>query len=435
MLRYRRPMSDVLSPVLTALSLGEIDWARRCALQAVKAARKSGRETYLAALRASAELESTYADDGHSPDLARAAKAWRAVVEGAEPDARDLERLAWAELMVASVKKARAALESAIAREATLEVGCLRASVAWLSERTDAKRLSLVHAEAARLAERSDFARLELAVRLLLQGDACPVSLVDALAEGRLRDAPAFAPEVARAVAFRLAAHHGASAADAGRSSSAIEAIRVAWENEVIRLVPDPEDPRRHVLDHVTASAPGAVDVERARRRVSRVTKHFGASSPALELPLSALAWTAKQAGDFVQVVEALERLDELRQSAKTADALADRHVSLGELRDALLALGRFDEALRVVEREEAVADRRPGHLVPNHHTRAKVCEARGDWDGVVREHLAAVAQYEAAPPPLYGPQAPNTELARGWARAALTRAGRIELASKLFPR
>lgn len=127
--------------------------------------------------------------------------------------------------------------------------------------------------------------------------------------------------------------------------------------------------------------------------------------------------------------------MDQLRHSAKTPDALAERHVSLGDLRDALLALGRFDEALAVVEREEAVAARRPGHLVPNHHTRAKVCEARGDWDGVVREHLAAVAQYEAAPPPLYGPEAPNTELARGWARAALTRAGRLDLASKPLPR
>ena len=424
-------------PILTALSLGEIAWARRCAAQAVKAAQKGGAESAVAALRKNAELESTYADDRHAPDLTRAVKAWRAVTEHAhgKASAHDLERLAWAELMASSAKKAGVALESLLARDAAHEVGCLRAAIAWISERGDSKRLALVQAEAARFAECSDFTRLELAVRLLLQGDACPVSLADALAEGRLREAPAYAPEVARAFALRVAAHHGESSAESGRASNAAEAIRVSWENEVIRLVPDPDDPRRHVLDGLAKSEPDAAQLERAARRVAWVARHFGESSPALELPLAALAWAAKHTRAFAQAVEALERLDKLRQSAKTADALADRHLSLGDLREALLALGRFDEALSVVEREEAIAARREGHLVPNHHTRAKVCEARGDWDGMVREQLAAVAQYEAGPAPLYGPDAPNTELARGWARAALVRAGRLELASKLFPR
>ena len=409
-------MTDAVSE---ALSLGEIEWARRCAVDAVKVARKQP-ATLLGALRTLAELESSHADDTHGPDLVRAAKAWRAVAEHADASARDYERLAWAELMTASANKASTALDQAAALEPGLEFGLARAASAWVKRRTDEKRLKGLQSAALLEAERGNLEGLEHAVRLLLQADRCPLNLAEALSAGRASQSAAFAPARARAVALHVAALRSTGDADGAAE------LWAAWEREVVSLVPDPEDVRRHVLDQLDTKDPKA-ELERAARRVARVQGRYGASSPALEQPLALLARLAKGAGAFAQAVVPFEQLERLRGKAKSPEQLLQRHTSLGDLRDCLIALGHYEQALAVVEREEAVAVRRPGHLVPNHHARAKVFEAQGDWDRVLSEHAAAVSQYEAGPAPIYGPDAPNTELARGWARQAQERAARFK--------
>jgi hypothetical protein len=161
----------------------------------------------------------------------------------------------------------------------------------------------------------------------------------------------------------------------------------------------------------------------------------FGADSPALEGSLGALAYAAEQAGAYEVAVRSMRRLDAFRAKKKGADALWQRHSALITLRRILIKLGQYAEAMKVVALEEEVAAQRPNHLVPQHHARAEVLEAQGKLDAMVAEHLAAVAQYEAASPPIYGPNATNTDLARGWARQALARAGRAEEANELLRR
>lgn len=412
-------MLAFMNEVDAALSIGEVNWALRCSSKEIRALRKKGGKALLVALRRAAEIELTYADDTDMPSLVGAAKAWAKVTEAEGATVSDFESLAWAELLAFRTKKARAAFEAALATKPKGSRKVLAAAVDWAASRKNAERLAaLVEA-----AMKSDLDDCELAVRLLGQPDACPVALADRLAE---TEGPVWDPIVARRTSLRVAMYRGQ-----GRAKEA-QAILDAWAKACERALPDPDDVRRHVLDHV-----GSDDaLVRARRRIDRVARAFGASHPALEQPLAQLASDARHASAHEVAVDALRQLDAFAsKKGSSQDALLDRHLLLSKLRQGLVALRRFDEAWEVLATEESVKAKRQLHLVPDHNARAMIHEAQGDLDRMVEEHLLSVAQYEAGPPPVYGPDASNTRLARGWARQAMERAGRGAEGARLFPR
>jgi hypothetical protein len=174
--------------------------------------------------------------------------------------------------------------------------------------------------------------------------------------------------------------------------------------------------------------------IEAMQARVARVTKAFGATSAALELPLLALAANARDAQRSAIEIEARRRLDPiLAAKGSGAENLLDRHVNLGDLRRALTKAKRFDEAFLALEQEEKVKAKRKLHMVPDYGARAEIHEAMGDWDRVTELLVAHVAQYAAGAPPVYGPRADNTLSARLHARLKLERAGRHADARRLF--
>jgi hypothetical protein len=413
-----------------ALSMGEVVWALRCAATAIKSARKiesdAGGKKLLSALRRNAEIHLAHTDDEDRADSARAAVAWRKVTEHPDATGDDFEELAWAELLASTAKKAKAAGDEALARAPKRSREVMKAAIAWAARRKDAKRRDAL-VEAA--ASAKDVSRLEYAVRLLLQAHVCPVELADRLCE--MTKEPVWDPRHARRVGSRVAAYRVAD-----RREEADE-ILGAWVRACEKALPDPNDVRRHVLDHVGGGDP----LERMQRRVRRVSETFGEEHPALEMPLYALASAAEspdvanQADARNIAVSARQRLDVLlKAKGNSASAVADRLYSLTSLRNDLIAVRRFDEAFEVIAISETLKARLPFHLVPDHYGRARVYEAQRDWDRVIEEHLAAVKQYEAADGPMYGPTGSNTAQARAWARFAHERAGRAEEGRRLFP-
>lgn len=412
-------MSDSIQK---ALAVGEVAWALAGATAAIKSARKAGGRPLYDALRAHAEILLAHADDTHLPDLARAAAAWVEVTHHVLATAEDFDTLAWAELLALRPKKAESALAQAQARDPARERETIVRAVAWARRRTDQARLASLE----EIGTTCDEASLERIVRLLVQADVRAVTLADRLCAEREERLDVWDPRVAHAVQLRVAAYRGA-----GERERAA-AILAAWARACAAALPDPADVRRHVLD--AAEGTPADELARAERRAQRAERQFGDTSPALELPLAQLASSARRANDHALAVGALQKLEALRSSGRSTAAHALRCDTLVALYKSLIALRRFDEALAAIERYERSKARLPLHLVPDHHARAEVYEAMGDVDRMLEEHFAAVAQYEAAPPPVYGPTANNTRLARGWARMALERAGRHAEAEERFP-
>jgi tetratricopeptide (TPR) repeat protein len=403
-------MSDAID---RALAVGEVQWALRCAKAAIQAAARAGGPPHLEALRRHADVMTTHADDTDLPDLARGAAAWVAVTQHALATAEDSEALAWAWLLAFKPRKAKAALEAAQALDATAERAPLVCAVAWAQRRTDPKRLGALVAVAATC----DNVDLEWIARLLVQADVPALPLTGRLHTDRAAHLDVWDPRLARAVGLRVASYR--SVGEPARAAS----LLADWARACAEALPDPSDARRHVLDLAEGTPQDAL--ARAQRRVERAARHLGASSPALEQPLALLAFQARHAGEHAVAVDALLQLETLRSKGSSAQAHASRCDLLVDLYQSLTHLGRFDESFAAIERYERSKPHLPLHLVPDHHARAQVYEAQGDLDRMVEEHLAAVAQYEAAPPPVYGPTANNTRLCRGWARQALERAGR----------
>ena len=408
-----------------ALTLGEVSLALQFADQDVRAARKRGGPAYLAALRRRATIVSQYADDEHMDSLAIAVRSLREVTKQEGATASDLESLAWAELLSNLPRRGAATLKVAKRRQPTRPLEALEAAVAWVSSRAAADLAVLVGS-----AVHQEDGALEGITRLVVQSHGAGVDLAKDLYDSRARRHAIWDRRVERAVqllarAYRVSGGHE-RAAD----------LLTAWVRGVESAIPDPDDARRLVV--LWARLDGASPEEALaahQARLVRAVAAFGADNPALEAPLRSLAVSARRAGAHAIAVTAFQALDPIVAKKRGADALAERAVSLAEWRRSLLALRRLDDARSVVAVEEGVAARRPLQLVPYHHARAEICEAAGDLDGMVSEHLAAVAQYEAAPPPVYGPSASNTELARGWARQALARAGRADEADTLVPK
>ncbi len=394
----------MVDEIQRALDIGEVAFALRLAKAGLAPARAAGPRQHLDALRRHAVLLFDHADDEDTGDLARSLAAWTQVVrhELATDDDRDM--LAWAQLLAG--KRAKASL---VKHEAT------QRAIAWSLRRTDAKRL-------AALEDAADDDTLERVVRLLVQAHVPSAPRLSArLLATREEHVDTWDPAVARAVrlhvaASRIAGDHARADADLARWTEACEAA-----------LHDPTDPRRHVLDGA------ADDLTRAQRRVERVTRHLGGE--ALEPALAQLAFIARQGAAHAVAVAALERLEKLHAKARTQVALRELSLVQADLYKSQIALGRYDEAFATIARYEKTEARIPLHLVPAHHARAAVYEAMGDHERLIAEHLAAVAQYEAAPPPAYGPDAPNTALARGWARQALERIGRHAEADARFPK
>jgi hypothetical protein len=407
-----------MNDVETALEMGEIVWALKCANDEVKAARKAGGEKLLAALRRTAEIHLAHADDEDLPDLAKAAAAWRKVAEHDDATADDFEELAWAELLASATKKARASCDEALARKPKRSRDVLQAAVAWATRRKDTKRRDALVLAASKA---KDITRLAYATRLLVQAHGCPVALADRLDTKPTSEEPVWDPRHARCVMLRVAAYRTAD------QPKRADEILAAWVKACEKALPKKDDPRRHVLDFV-----GSGDrVARLQRRVARVTARLGAKSPALEMPLWALQSDARTAEAHDVAVPALRALDEiLKGKGSSQEVLRDRVSVLTSLRDSLLRLRRLDDAFQVVELAESIMKRIPGQLVPDHYGRSRVYEARKDWGRVIEEHVAAVAQYEAA----YGKDGSNTELAYAWARQAYERAGRKKEGLRRFP-
>ncbi|CAN5708062.1 hypothetical protein BH09MYX1_BH09MYX1_01970 [soil metagenome] len=401
-----------MSEIEDALAIGEVVWALRVSSQAIRAAKKATDAVLLDALRLHAAIELAYVDDTDMPSTARVAAAWRKVSVATGATAADFAMLAWAELLAFKPKKAEAAFEQAGASSKVLE-----AAVAWTAKRKDTKRLASLVDGAMKTIDEEQRA---LAARLLAQAYQCPIALADRLRQSTL---PCWDPAVARRVALCVGVYRGA-----GEKERA-DAIATDWARACDRALPNPKDPRRHVLDDAKTSLDGV------RRRVERATSRYGATHPALEMPLRLLASQARHEENHDLAIEALERVEPiLRAKQKTEDDRIDLHLALGDLRKSLVALRRFDEAFVVLEREEAVKARRALHMVPDHQARASIYEGRGDMGRAIEEYLAAVAQYEAGAPPAYGPKASNTESMRATARRALERAGRGKEARRLFP-
>ena len=405
-----------------AIAIGEVAWALKGTKAAIKSARKAGRPALYDALRRHADIMLTHADDTDLADLARVASSWAAVAQHELATAEDFETLAWAELLAFKPKKAKAALEHAQARHATNERAATVRAVAWAQRRKDAKRLAALEDVAATC----DDINLERVVRLLVQADISAIALADRLVSERDKRLEIWDPLVARAVRLRVSAYR--SIGERERAA----AILAQWAQACSEALPDETDIRRHVLDATQGSAED--ELARAERRIERAARQLGQSSPALEQPVALLAFNARRVNEHAIAVDALLRLETLRAKGNSAEAHALRCELLVDLYKCLTKLGRFDEAFAAIERYERSKAHLRLHLVPDHHARAEVYQAMGDLDRVVLEHLAAVAQYEAAPPPVYGPSANNTRLCRGWARLALERAGRHAEANERFP-
>jgi hypothetical protein len=151
--------------------------------------------------------------------------------------------------------------------------------------------------------------------------------------------------------------------------------------------------------------------------RIARVQKRFGDDS-LVEPALWALNHEAKQAKDFAVSAEACAKLDAILSKRRGDKADEERRAVLGDLINAFIALGRFDDAEATMRRLDELLPRFPVP-VPYHLTWAKIARARGDWKEYVARHEAAVKQWEASEHPGYGRNGSNTDLARSWLQQA----------------
>jgi tetratricopeptide (TPR) repeat protein len=334
-------------------------------------AKKTKSKALPALIRRRAALAEDESIDDDLPSLHRATK--RIAEAAALPDATaaDHARLGWALLMTSAPGKAKAAAPND---------ALVLAGIAW------AKRPSPEGVAAMVRAAGPD---LERVVRLLVQRSQPALDLARELYAERTHAAALPARETLRALRLLVAAAHAQRAPDAA---------------ELARL-----DPR-----HGTSALRPRLE------RLARVKERFGGGEHVL-LPLIALAKAATDAGDHGVAAEAGERIDEILAPNKTQAARYDRSLHLGHLASAYIALSRYDDALGAVERDDAIR-RALGHPSPDHHTRAKVAEARGDWDACIDEHRRAVQLFHAHAGPGYGPEGSNTRLAEGWLTQAEAR-------------
>ncbi len=336
---------------------------------------KAGHPERLGVLRRRAEVAEELSIDDDLPSLAATAK--RIGEAATHPDAGPADRAAWAWalLMAGSTGKAR---------KVGTDDPLVAAGLAWATRPTSERRAALVAAAGD---------RLDRVVRLLVQRHADAVVEAERWLEARRAVAPP--PDRHALRALRLF----------------VEALRVTGDpraEEAARLAPEPADP--------------AARCRRALERIRRVEERFG--DPDLTEPaLWALAMDARVANEHGIAAEALERLDGiLRRRGKKA--LQDRRSVLTDLFRSRLALGETEAAEEVVRRHEEVLGA-VGQPVPDHLTRAALALARGDLDGHVAEHHAALARCEAGDPPVFGPEGSTTKLVRAWTRMAEERRAR----------
>jgi hypothetical protein len=336
------------------------------------------RERDLAALlRQRALLAEEESIDDDLPTLAEVVKHTRAASLLSDATHDDHARHAWALLMKGAAGKAESAAD---------DDALVLAALAWRKKPSPDRRAAMIGIAGA---------HLERVVRLLVQRGEPALDLARALYAARVKMDGLAARGTLRALRLLVATANAEKAPDA----AALAAL----------------DPR-HGAQSQTLAARLA--------RLTRVEQRFGREELVLQ-PLVALASAARDAEDHEVAREAGERLDAIFAPKRTAVARDDRRYYLGWLRDAYLALGRFEDALGVVEREEAVL-RVQALPAPNHLSRAEIAEARGDWDGCFEQYRAAIASYVSRE----GEGSSNAALARGWLAQARSRRERQSLAS-----
>lgn len=372
-------------PVDAVLALGELAVADALIDAQLKALKKAkGDPTVLTpVLRRRAMLAEEGSIDDDLPSLADAAK--RAGDAAAQPDANDDDRArwAWALLMANMTGKAR---------KAGGEDAMLMAGLAY-ARKPSPKTRDALFAASTRHPER--------AIRLVLQR-SLPVTVeARALFEARQKQAPLPDRHTLRALRLLVAA---------------------------LRVAGDPEAETLHRLDPEYGLSPEATLALR-KERLTHVEALLGKDSPLLLMPYFKLSGAAKDAGALSLSVELRLVVDDLLAKKRGAEALTERSALLvGVWRD-LIELGRIDDAAAVVAtRDEPVRVLR-GQDVPHHTARAEICEARGDWDGCLREWELAVVQARESKHPAYGPGSNNLRLTEGWLKFAQERAAKARAA------
>lgn len=364
------------------LALGELavaDALLDAQLKALKKKAKDDPTRLTPVLRRRAILAEEGSIDDDLPSLADTAK--RTGEAAAQPDASDEDRArwAWALLMANMTGKARKAGEGD---------AMLKAGLAYAKKPTPTARAALFAASQE---------HPERAIRLVLQRSLPVAAEARALFEARQKQAP-------------LPDRH------------TLRALRLAVG--ALRVVGDPEAETLHRLDPEYGLPPAAT-LALLKERLAQVEALLGKESPLLLMPYFKLSAAAKDAGELALSIELRLVVDDLLAKKRGGDALTERSALLvGVWRD-LVQLGRIDDAAQVIEtRDEPVRVLRQQD-VPHHTARAEICEARGDWDGCIREHELAVKQARESKHPAYGPGSNNTRLTEGWLKFAKERAAK----------
>lgn len=382
-------------PIEAALDAGEERIAEILAERRVRETRGSAEQIAALRRRAAVALE-TALDDGPSAPVAH-----RALTADPAATPEDHEALGWAELLADGAGRADRAFVAAGGS------GPGRAAVAFVRRPSPQTRAGL---EAA-LAD-VDPDRLERVVRLLVQRFHDALSLSERLVS--MRGSPPWTRPVARAVRLQVMALRTVDR----RAEAA--AVWVDWLARCADLGPD--HPRYGGIEEARAAeAPPEEALAHRERRLARVLRDHGDDDALVEPALSAVGYDAHRAGAHALAVRALTELDRRLAKRKNATVRQARRDMLGSLVASLLALGRTDEALQVVEREEALRASF-GFPVPYHLARARVAYARGDLDVYVAHHEAELARCEAGAPPSEGPTGHTTRLVRGWTEQARER-------------
>jgi hypothetical protein len=409
----KRPAPDIdelLRTVDEALAMDEARIAEMLLDDAARAARKLDDVTLDRVLRRRAEVALDEAIDDDLPDLAAAAKKTAEVAARATATGADRERHAYTLLLAG---------KTGGARKATAGDPFVAAAIAYAARPGDAKL------EALRRAAGEDPTRLERFVRLVLQRQRHPIS---SDARRWLAAAGAASPVWDRAVARAVNAL--ASALRLEDDVEGASAARQQWI-EACRTAVPPDDPRSFVARSAQlATRPEAEGLADRAARMARLSERFGPASPLLEPALWALSAGAVRAREHEIAIDALEQLDALIASRRGAAGLKRRSVLL-DLRKSEMALGRFDRALAVVEREEQLLAAL-GQPVPAYLARADVAYARGDLDAWVAGHQAELARCESGHGPDLGLDGTTTKLIRSQTKMALERAGRHDEARAL---
>jgi hypothetical protein len=317
--------------------------------------------------------------DDDLPSLADTAK--RTGEAAAQPDADDTDRArwAWALLMANMTGKAR---------KAGGEDAMLAAGLAYARKPSPKTRAALFAASQE---------HPERAIRLVLQRSLPAAQEARALFEARQKQAALPDRHTLRALRLLVAA---------------------------LRVVGDPEAETLHRLDPEYGLSP-ADTLALRRERLGRVEALLGKDSPLLLMPYFKLSAAAKDAGELALSVELRLVVDDLLAKKRGAEALTERSALLvGVWRD-LIDLGRIDDAAAVIATRDEPVRMLRHQDVPHHTARAEICEARGDWDGCLREWELAVAQARESKHPAYGPGSTNLRLTEGWRNSARERAAR----------